>query len=171
MVAAIIGGILVLLNIYRRGVTLAIAALAGVVGLSIIVGAAYPALLQQFSVQPNELEKETPYISKAIAATQAAYGLTEVAARPYAADSNLTADQINANIPTIENIRLWDSGHLLEAYSQVQTIQQYYHFPGVDVDRYWLADKPGEETRYRQVWLGPREFSQCVAACKLADLG
>ncbi len=111
-------------------------------------------------MQPNELAKQTPYIGNAIAATRAAYGLTQVAVRPFAAEWNLTADQIDANTPTIENIRLWDRDHLLTAYSQVQTIQQSYHFPDVDVDRYWLADSAGAQQRYRQVWLGPRELSQ-----------
>ena len=99
LVASVIGGILVLVNIYRRGVTLAIVALAGVVGLSIVVGAAYPALVEQLVVQPNELAKQTPYINNAIAATRTAYGLTQVAARPFAAESNLTGRSDQCEYP------------------------------------------------------------------------
>jgi len=159
-VIAAICGIIVLAGIWRRGVGNAVAAVVILLGASLLVGSVYPGLVQQFEVGPNELAKETPFIERAIKATQDAYGLTEVAARPFEADTTLTPDQIASNIPTIENIRLWDKVHLLDAYSQIQTIQQYYQFADVDIDRYWLADKPGAEKRYRQVWLAARELEQ-----------
>jgi hypothetical protein len=162
LVAAIIGGVLVLLGIKRRGITYAVAGLAGLVGLSILVGMLYPAAVQQFSVAPNELDKQTPFIERAIAATREAYGLTGVSAVPFGAELSLTPDQVEANSPTIENIRLWDQDHLLAAYAQIQTIQQYYVFKDVDVDRYWLDSRGGSGKHYRQVWLSARELTQSV---------
>jgi|YNPNPStandDraft_1061719.scaffolds.fasta_scaffold00112_19 uncharacterized membrane protein (UPF0182 family) len=160
MVVAVLGGLLVLMNIGRRGVGLAVAALAGLTGASIVVGSAYPAIVQQFSVKPNEQAKQRPYIQRAIAATQDAYALSQVASREFAADPSLSAQQVGDNNPTIENIRLWDQQHLGQAYNQIQTIQQYYHFQDVDVDRYWLTDKITGRKRYRQVWLAARELDQ-----------
>lgn len=159
-VAAIIGGIMVLANIGRRGIGLGIVALLGLVGLSIVLGGAYPAFVQRYSVQPNELAYQSPYITRAVEATQKAYGLTEVMPRAFPAESDLTAQQIEANRATIENIRLWGKDQLQAQYNQLQTVQQYYHFMDLDVDRYWLTDKATGETRYRQVWLGARELSQ-----------
>jgi hypothetical protein len=130
------------------------------VGASILVGGAYPAMVQQYSVKPNELEKESTYIKNAIAATQAAYGLTEIASREFVAETTLTPDQINANSTTIENIRLWDQTHLQDAYNQIQTLQPYYEFADVDVDRYWLTDTATNRRHYRQVWLSARELNQ-----------
>lgn len=158
-VAVIIGGLLVLYNITRRGIGYATAALVGVIGLSVVVGSMYPGFIQKFQVEPNELQAETPYIERAIKATREAYGLTNVAVRDFPAESVLTAEDIAANSVTIENIRLWDQGHLQDAYKQIQTIQQYYTFVDVDVDRYWLKDPQTGEKRYRQVWLSPRELS------------
>jgi len=162
LVAAIISGVLVLLGIKRRGISYAVAGLAGLVGLSILAGTLYPAAVQQFSVAPNELEKQTPFIERAIVATREAYGLTGVSAVPFAADPSLTASQIEANSRTIENIRLWDQDHLLAAYAQIQTIQQYYVFKDVDVDRYWLRNLEDSEKHYRQVWLSAREMNQSL---------
>jgi uncharacterized membrane protein (UPF0182 family) len=158
IVAAILGGVLVLLSIYRRGVGHAIAGFVIVLGLSIVVGGIYPATVQSLSVKPNELQKQRPYIQRAIAATQEAYGLNMVAPRQFEALPSLTAEQVNANRTTIENIRLWDQEHLQQAYNQIQTIQQYYHFQDVDVDRYRLVDPATGEESYRQVWLSAREL-------------
>ncbi len=160
LVAAIVGGFVVLYNIRRRGIGYAAGALIGLVGLSIVVGSLYPSFVQRYSVQPNELEYQSPYISRAIAATQDAYGLTVVNTQPFPADNELTAEQIDDNRATIENIRLWGKKPLQDQYNQLQTVQQYYHFEDIDVGRYWLTDKHTGETRYRQVWLGAREISQ-----------
>jgi len=160
VVVALIGGVLVLLNIYRRGVNLAAAGLIVVVAGSLLVGSGYPAAVEALSVRPNELVKQTPYISRAIRATMEAYALSRVAARRFDADTSLTADQVGANGATIENIRLWDEEHLGDAYNQIQTIQQYYHFGDLDVDRYWLKDPKTGAERYRQVWLSARELDQ-----------
>lgn len=160
LVLSIIGGIVVLIGIGRRGVGYAATAFGVLVGASVLIGAGYPAAIQSLSVKPNELEKQRPYIERAIKATQDAYALSTVAGREFAAEPSLSANQLAANEPTIENVRLWDEDHLKRAYNQIQTIQQYYHFQDVDVDRYWLAPKQGGEPRYRQVWLGARELSE-----------
>ena len=50
----------------------------GVVGLAIVGflgGKAYPEIVQRFSVAPNEIEKETPYIERNIKFTLMGYGL------------------------------------------------------------------------------------------------
>lgn len=160
LVISVVAGLMVLMNIYRRGVGLALAGFAILMGASILVGGAYPAMVQRYSVKPNELEKETPYIKRAVAATQAAYGLTDIAAREFAAETTLTPEQVSANSATIENIRLWDQTHLQDAYNQIQTLQPYYEFADVDVDRYWLTDNATRQRRYRQVWLSARELNQ-----------
>lgn len=160
MVISIIAGLMVLVNTKKRGIGLASMGLFLLVGSSLVIGAGYPALVQKYNVSPNELQKENPYIKKAISATREGYGLTTVAARPFSADSSLTPQQVENNQSTIENVRLWDQDHLQSVYNQLETIQQYYHFTDVDVDRYWLSDKNGSEKHYRQVWLSARELDQ-----------
>ena len=44
---------------------------------SLIVGAAWPMVVEQFSVKPNAAQKESEYIKRSIVATRQAYGLTD----------------------------------------------------------------------------------------------
>lgn len=159
LVLAVIGGFVCFIGVLSSKSRLLIGAVGVQVVASLLLGAVYPSLLQRLVVKPNQQEKETPYITKHIKATQMAYGLDNIAIRKYPADTTLDTDQIAANTSTIENTRLWDSEHISGVYSQMQTIQQYYHFNNVDVDRYWLGPEGGEK-RYRQVWLAARELSQ-----------
>ncbi len=163
---AIFCGLLVLYNIRARGINLAIASLVILIGASILVGSAYPSIVQYTTVEPNEKEKEIPFIERAVSATNDAYGLTNITTKPFDAIPSLTAQQVEDNATTIENIRLWDQDHLKDAYNQVQTLQQYYEFADVDVDRYYLTDPDGENKRYRQVWLSTRELRQSQLPAK-----
>ena len=50
----------------------------------------------------------------------------------------LSRDDIDANQPTIRNVRLWDHEPLLDTFSQVQEIRTYYEFESVHNDRYMV---------------------------------
>jgi uncharacterized membrane protein (UPF0182 family) len=113
----------------------------------------YPALLQRFRVTPNELEAERPYIEHNIRMTREAYLLDRIAERNFAAEDNLTAEALERNHLTVQNIRLWDHRPLLVTYGKLQEIRTYYKFLDVDVDRYTVNGD------YRQVMLSARELS------------
>ncbi len=118
------------------------------------LGVVYPALVQQYSVAPNEIVMESPFIAHNVNYTLQAYGLEEVDERPFSVDYNLTGKDLLANSGTVENVRLWDWRPLLSTYKQLQEIRLYYEFFDVDVDRYEID---GEK---RQVMLSARELSQ-----------
>jgi hypothetical protein len=113
----------------------------------------YPALLQRFSVTPNELAAERPFIAHNIRMTRQAYGLDRIQEHEFPADERLDARALERNAPTIKNIRLWDHRPLLRTFAQLQEIRTYYKFQDVDNDRYTVN---GE---YRQLMLSPRELS------------
>ncbi|HMH49307.1 MAG TPA: UPF0182 family protein [Candidatus Acidoferrum sp.] len=113
----------------------------------------YPALLQRFSVTPNELNAERPFIVHNIRMTRQAYGLDRIEEREFPADEKLDARALERNALTIKNIRLWDYRPLLRTFAQLQEIRTYYKFQDVDNDRYVVN---GE---YRQLMLSPRELS------------
>ena len=127
---------------------LVVLAVAWVGGLAI-----YPALLQRFSVTPNELAAERPFIAHNIRMTRQAYGLDRIQEHEFPADERLDARALERNAPTIRNIRLWDYRPLLRTFAQLQEIRTYYKFQDVDNDRYTVK---GE---YRQLMLSPRELS------------
>lgn len=112
-----------------------------------------PGFIQKFIVQPNELHKESPYLSRYIQGTLKGYGLNRVEERELSAETTLTPALLEENSLTIKNIRLWDHRPLLETYSQIQEIRTYYKFLSVDNDRYTINNE------YRQVMLSPRELS------------
>ncbi len=119
----------------------------------LIVNVLYPWGLQQFIVSPNELEKEKIYLAHNIQLTQKAYHLENVQWQEYAAETKLDRSILQANQPTIRNIRLWDYRPLLSTYKQLQEIRLYYKFRDVDVDRYTINND------YQQVMLSAREFA------------
>jgi uncharacterized protein len=153
MIAAVLAGILVLSNIFVGKRMLVAGTVGAYILLTFIGGSVYPSLLQKFVVAPNELAKETPYIGYNIAATRKAFGLDKVEERDISGDMKLTADDIETNRATIDNIRLWDHQPLLDTFSQVQEIRTYYQFVSVDNDRYMI------DGQYRQTLLSPRELS------------
>ncbi len=112
--------------------------LALLVFSSVVVGAAWPAVLQQFSVKPNEAQRESTSISRNIEATRDAYNINNdnVDYVDYAGTSNVDASTI-AGDPTVSNIRLLDPNILSPTFTQQQQLKNFYGFPdNLNVDRY-----------------------------------
>ncbi len=144
-------GVLVMTNVRKPALVLLP---VGVFIILYIVGlGVYPVLLQNFKVTPNELELERPFIENHIRFTREGFGLERIKTRPFEPEGSLRPEDIEANLPTIRNIRLWDEEPLLKTYSQLQQIRTYYRFVDLDNDRYIING------RYRQVMLSPRELS------------
>lgn len=97
-----------------------------------------PQLVQNFHVEPYELELETPYLEHNITMTRMAFGLDKIQDIDYQADDTLTIDDIRNNQDAIDNIRLWDPRLLIQTYRQLQEIRSYYEFYNVDNDRYTI---------------------------------
>jgi uncharacterized protein len=106
---------------------------------SLIVGAGWPLIVEQISVKPNAAQKESEYISRSIAATRQAYGLTEkdVTYRDYPGNANATAQQVASDRSTTSNIRLLDPTIVGPAFTQFQQGKNFYFFPDqLAIDRY-----------------------------------
>ncbi len=153
IVVAIVAAVLVLINAFKSNNRFAFIAFGSYFLTSLIGGWAYPAIIQKLVVLPNELARETPFIEHHIAGTKAAFGLDRVIERSLTGEAVLTIDDINNNQLTVQNIRLWDSGPLLDTFGQLQEIRTYYDFVSIDTDRYYIN---GE---LRQVLLSPRELN------------
>jgi uncharacterized membrane protein (UPF0182 family) len=152
-VISIISAILFLVNIRVRRLALPIAAVGIWILTSVLAGGLWPAIVQRFSVAPQELEREREYIDRNLEATRAAFGLGEVDSQDFLALSTLTEEDATANEVLLQNVRLWDPSILQRAYRQLQAIRSYYQFADVDIDRY---EVDGE---LRQVLLSARELS------------
>lgn len=124
------------------------------------IGAGY--LVQNFIVSPDEINKEAQYLERNIEYTQYAYQLNDVEEKSFAADNNLTSEDIVNNPETINNIRINDYQPVNTFYNQTQSIRQYYKFNDVDVDRYmidgeltqtYLSTREIDEEKINQTWL------------------
>jgi uncharacterized membrane protein (UPF0182 family) len=143
---AIICAILFFLNIRTKQWSLPIVAVGLLAIVSVLLGTAYPAFVQQFKVKPNEQQVETPYINYNIEATSNAFGLSQILQQPRPTDAApLSAGQLKDNRATVSNIRLWRPSTLQKNFAAFQQIRQYYTFLDVDVDRYQLT--PGGSER------------------------
>ncbi|MBC8462103.1 MAG: UPF0182 family protein [Deltaproteobacteria bacterium] len=121
-------------------------------GAILVFGTILPILVQKVVVKPNELARESTYISYNIDCTRKAYNLNKIKEVDFSVSDKLSAEVIKNNNVTIQNIRIWDERPLLQTYRQIQAIRLYYDFNNVDVDRYLINNQ------YRQVMLSAREL-------------
>lgn len=135
----------------RKALLPPVVGLGALLMAGVILGTAYPALVQKFQVEPNELSREAPYIRWNLEFTRRAYGLHDIERRqfPYRTAAVPRAERLD---PIMTRLPLWDIQPLQRAFNQIQTIYPYYRFPDVDYDRY---GDPGEAW---QVGVGVREF-------------
>src|SRR6266576_2279843 len=108
---------------------------------SLVVGGVYPALIQNFIVQPDQLNKERPYILRNIAATRAAYSLDNVDESAFNVADTPTPAEARAALSDTSTVRLWDYRPLQQAFDQLQALRTQYTFVDVDIDRYQIAGK------------------------------
>ncbi len=153
MVVSLVTAALFLVNISVKGWKLPLAGLAILVVSLIIFAGIYPAFVQQYRVSPNEIAMEKPYITRNISFTRKAYDLENVKSRPYPADVPMTAQLLEENKATVQNIRLWDWRPLTKSFNQLQAIRLYYDFADVDIDRYTFNGA------YTQMTLAAREMN------------
>ena len=157
-IIAAAAAILIAVNVYLRELRIVIGAVVLWVVLGLVLNSAWPAVVQQFSVTPNEFVKESPFIARNIEFTRQAFALHRIEEEFYPAETVLSSELIEDNLKTVNNIRLWDYRPLSSVYRQIQLIRPYYDFKDADVDRYYI------DGEYRQVLLSARE----VAPEKLA---
>jgi uncharacterized protein len=153
-IVAVICAVLFLVNIRVRLWSLPVIAVGLLALVSVLLGTAYPAFVQQFSVKPQEQQRETPYIAYNIEGTRRAFGLDSITLSERPAGLEVSSDALRENDATVSNIRLWRPSVLLENFQSLQRIRQYYEFQDVDVDRYSVSGEP------RVLMVSGREISQ-----------
>ena len=157
-IVKMVAGILVILGVlswpFHERLRFPLTSIALLILVSIVGGAILPAAIQRFTVEPNELQRETPYIERNIAATRSAFALDRIEEREFAADDFVDEGDLNLNPEALLNVRLWDHRPLNDTLNTIQTIRPLYVYPDVDVDRYQVG---GQE---HQVFLAARELSQ-----------
>src|SRR5207248_1665666 len=103
----------------RKARTLNLYAIGGYFLILIACLIVIPWGFQRFTVEPNELELETPFLGYNIAASRAAYGLDKIGVKFHPVEASLSPGQLQGNQATIENIRIWDDRPLSQTFRQL----------------------------------------------------
>lgn len=153
-IALIVAAIILLVNAFvARRFSLLLIALAIPFAVYLVGVVFVPSYIQSFVVKPNEIERETPYITHNIEWTRRGFALDQVEFREFDPEPSTAAIDLPNNRENLENIRLWDWRALQDALRQIQAIRTYYDFKDVDVDRYTVGG------HMRQMMIAPREIN------------
>jgi uncharacterized membrane protein (UPF0182 family) len=108
---------------------------------ALVVGVAWPAVVQQFREKPSASQVELPYIAHNIKATRQAYGLdTGISTTEYDGTNLLHGTALATQAARDAQIRLLDPNQLSPTFNFEQQVQSYYGFKStLDIDHYLLG--------------------------------
>ncbi|MGI6435926.1 MAG: UPF0182 family protein [Syntrophomonadaceae bacterium] len=153
IVVSLVVALIILANLWIKKINWIAISLGAWLVIAVVMGSVYPSLMQKLVVQPNEFNRETPYIQNAIKYTRSAYALDKAEIKPFTNTYTLDINKAE-NHGIVSNIRLWDWQPLMVTFQNLQQLRSYYVFHDVDVDRYTINGA------YRQVMVAAREIDQ-----------
>tara|TARA_B100001123_G_scaffold39459_1_gene40677 strand:+ start:4144 stop:6906 length:2763 start_codon:yes stop_codon:yes gene_type:complete len=101
----------------------------------LVLGQVYPSIVQRFQVEPNELERETPFIENNIEFTRIGFGLDKLDRREFEYTKDIEVDWREAALQ-FDGLPVWSSHALLTIFRELEARFPYYDFSDVTVDRY-----------------------------------
>ena len=137
VLVSLFAGVLLLVNIRRKGWALPAITVGLWLIVAVIAGGLYPAFVQRFQVDPNELAQEREFIERNIESTREAYGL-EVETSNFDYTPDLTPEMMEENRVNLDFARLLDPAVVQPTMMDLQVEREYFTFRDVDVDRYEL---------------------------------
>ena len=121
--------------------------------VAIVGGIIYPALVQSLVVNPNQEDREEPYIERNVIATRQALDLTDVEVRSVSFES-LTASDVEGDLEPLENVRLLNPTEMKTRFLVDRGELAGLTIDDLDVDRYQLEGEDEAE----QVLIAAREL-------------
>ena len=154
-ILSMISFILLSYNVYHRSWALPAVAVGLWAFVALVIGMIYPAIVQWVVVNPSQASVELPYLQRNIAATRAAFGLSQVRAVRFDASPNLKASTVEADLPALAELPLWSPSVASATYDAMQSLHSYYRVAGLSIDRYQLTN--GGSQSLTPVVIGTRE--------------
>jgi len=120
-----------------------------------VLGTIIATAFQYFVVSPNEQVYERSFLEKNIKFTRLAYNLENIEEKYFPVDTSgtITAEDLQKNTGTIENIRITDYPTTLAILNQIQRFKQYYIFNDADIAKYTINGK------IKSVFISAREIN------------
>jgi hypothetical protein len=134
-VLTVFGALAVLYGTWQNRLVPALAGPGLVVVGGLLVTQLYPLVVQRFQVQPNELERETPFIEHNLAFTRMGFGLDQLERIRFEYDDS-DRPGAEAVLAQVEGLPVWTSDALLTTFRELEARFPYYEFGSVDIDRY-----------------------------------
>ncbi|MEY8764553.1 MULTISPECIES: UPF0182 family protein [Clostridium] len=151
-VASMVAAVVIFVSIIKSKFKFIVISIAAIAILVVAKSVSY-FVVQNFIVKSNQKTLEQPYIKYDIDYTRKAYNIDNINTTPFQVKNDLTTQDIQNNMDTINNIRINSFDPTLEFYNQVQIIRYYYMFNNIDVDRYYINGK------FNQIFIGAREIN------------
>lgn len=140
-VLSVIAALGVVVGSWRNQIVPTLAGI-GALALGVILGGQlYPSMVQRFSVVPNQLERETPYIEANLDFTRLGFGLE-------AMDRSRVETRLDAPVSwelaldRFRGLSVWSTDALLNTFRERQARFKYYNFSTPQLDRYMGPDGP-----------------------------
>ena len=137
---ALLSGVATFWAAVRDRVAVAIGGVGTLLVAWLVLAQAFPALIQRFRVEPNELAAETPYIEANLAHTREAFDVAEVA-RSVLDPTPPTQETWEAAPAALARLPMWSRTALANTFQREEARFGYYDFAVVGVDRYRGADR------------------------------
>ncbi|HEX2786239.1 MAG TPA: UPF0182 family protein [Ilumatobacteraceae bacterium] len=127
--------------------------------IALVGGIIYPAAIQALVVNPNQRDKEAPYIVRNIDATKHALGIDHVAVKPVSF-TDITTSALTADITPLQNVRLLKPEAMVGRFRTDQSQKAGLTINDLDPDRYVI------DGREQQVAIAARELDLSTIANK-----
>ncbi len=136
-IAAVIVALLFVYTAWKGNWRISLIATATLIVLGGVSIVAYPAMVQQFQVNPSQQSLESEYIQRNIDATREAFDFADIDVTAYDPSTSGERGALRADAQTAASIRLLDPNLVSDTFRQLQQVRPYYSFPQkLDVDRY-----------------------------------
>lgn len=127
--------------------------------VALVGGIIYPAAVQALVVNPNQRDREAPYIERNVLATRHALGIDNVQVQDVSFDS-LTVSELNKDVEPLKNVRLLNPVTMVSRFRADEGVRAGLAINDLDVDRYKL------DGRVQQVLVAARELDLGTVANK-----
>jgi len=127
--------------------------------VALLGGVVYPAVVQALVVNPNQKDREAPYIERNVLATRQAFGIDNVAEESVSYGT-LSAAEITADASPLSNVRLLNPTRLVDRFRIDQGQRSGLTIRDLDVDRYEV------DGRTQQILMAARELDLTSIANK-----
>src|SRR5579864_366211 len=120
------------------------------------------AIYQATSVGPNGQTAQTPTIADFLTTSRYAWALEDTGSNPhvlnraFGAPHAPTLTDLEADLGTLQNVRIQDTTQLPDALAQIDRTSSYQTYPTITVDRYPAAGTGSDV----EVMIGPREIAE-----------